>query len=170
MFQTKMKEICHAIHNSLGNNKLVECFLVDIEFKHESFVIKSLKCLPNFINNNYSFKPWNRSGHFASFNAPTENRSLSLKDYRFNRISECAIALLYHLDDIGKYLGKFTNIVNGMSILDRTFADMEILKPIYAALGLLGIHILKPLPIIPLSNDGQKGQLLNFDKNISVSL
>ena len=99
-----------------------------------------------------------------------ENRSLSLKDYRFNRISECAIALLYHLDDIGKYLGKFTNIVNGMSILDRTFADMEILKPIYAALGLLGIHILKPLPIIPLPNDGQKGQLLNFDKNISVSL
>ena len=31
-----------------------------------------------------------------------------------------------------------------MSVLDRTFADMKILKPIYAALGLLGIHILKP--------------------------
>ena len=31
-----------------------------------------------------------------------------------------------------------------MSILDRTIADVEILKPIYAALGLLGIHVLNP--------------------------
>ena len=144
MFQAKMKEIYHDIHNSLGNKAIVECFLVDIEFKHESFVIKSLKCLSNFINNNYSSKPWNRSGHLASFIAPKENRPLSLKDHHLNRISECALALLYHLDDIHKYLDKFTNIINGMSILDRTFADMEILQPIYAALGLLGIHILKP--------------------------
>ena len=144
MFQAKMKEIYHDIHNSLGNKAIVECFLVDIEFKHESFVIKSLKCLSNFINNNYSSKPWNRSGHLASFIAPKENRPLSLKDHHLNRISECALALLYHLDDIHKYLDKFTNIINGMFILDRTFADMEILQPTYAALGLLGIHILKP--------------------------
>ena len=101
-------------------------------------------CLSKFINNNNSSKPWNRSRHFASFTAPKENRSLSLKGHHFNRITECALALFYHLDDIGKYLDKFTNVVNGMSILHRTFADMEIIKPIYAALGLLGTLILKP--------------------------
>ena len=62
---------------------------------------------------------------------------------RVNMIIECALALLYHLDDTGQYQDKFTNI-NVMSILDRTFVDMEILKPIYVALGLLGINILKP--------------------------
>ena len=63
---------------------------------------------------------------------------------RVNMIIECALALLYHLDDTGQYQDKFTNIINVMSVLDRTFVDMEILKPIYVALGLLGINILKP--------------------------
>ena len=82
-------------------------------------------------------------------------------------IIECALALLYHLDDTGQYQDKFTNIINVMSILDRTFVDMEILKPIYVALGLLGINILKQY-LLP--NNGQKDQLLNFDKSITVSL
>ena len=86
---------------------------------------------------------------------------------RVNMIIECALALLYHLDDTGQYQDKFTNIINVMSILDRTFVDMEILKPIYVALGLLGINILKQY-LLP--NNGQKDQLLNFDKSITVSL
>ena len=73
--------------------------------------------------------------------------------HRSNRLSECALTLLYHLDDISKYLEKFTNIVNDMSILDRTFTDMEVLKPIYAALGLLGIHILKPYHYLMMDTD-----------------
>ena len=144
MFQGKIKGLCQDIHNSLGNKKIVESFLVDVDFKNESFVIKSIKCLSNFINQDYSAKPWNRSNHFASFIAPKKNKSLSLKDHRFNRLSECALMLLFHLDDISNYLGKYVNIVNGISILDRTFVEMEVLKPIYAAIALLGIHILKP--------------------------
>ena len=50
MFQAKMKEIYHDIHNSLGNKKVPECFLVDIDFKDKSFIIVSLKWLSNFIN------------------------------------------------------------------------------------------------------------------------
>ena len=37
MFQGKMKELCQEIHNSLGNKKITDCFLVDVEFKNESF-------------------------------------------------------------------------------------------------------------------------------------
>ena len=72
-----------------------------------------------------------------------KNKSLSLKDHRFNRLSECALALLFDLDDISNFLDKYINIVYGTSILDRTFVEMEVLKPIYAAIALLGIHILK---------------------------
>ena len=161
MFQGQMKGLCLDIHNSLGNKKITDCFLVDVEFKNESFIIKSLKCLSNFINKDYLSRPWNRSSHFASFIAPKENRSLSLKDHRFNRLSECALTILYHLDNIGNYLDKFRSIVNGISILDRTFADMEVLKPIYAALALLGVHILKPYQYLLMDQNTKYFTLLH---------
>ena len=118
MFQGKIKELCQEIHDSLGNKKIHECFLVDVEFKNESFVLKSLKCLSNFINKDYSAKPWNRHTHFSNFICPKKNHSLSLKDHRFNRLNDCALAILYHMDDITRYLEEFNNIINGITILD----------------------------------------------------
>ena len=43
MFQGKIKELCQDIHNSFGNKKIIESFLVYVDFKHESFVIQSIK-------------------------------------------------------------------------------------------------------------------------------
>ena len=70
--------------------------------------------------------------------------SLSLKDHRFNRLQDCCLSLLYHIDDIAQYLAKFSSIINGITILDRSFVEMEILKPIFASISLLGIHITRP--------------------------
>ena len=64
--------------------------------------------------------------------------SLSLKDHRFNQMQDCALTLLYHLDDIGEYLTKFSNISNGITLLDRSFVEMEVLNPIFATISLLG--------------------------------
>ena len=75
MFQGKIKELCQEIHDSLGNKKIHECFLVDVEFKNESFVLKSLKCLSNFINKDYA-KPWNSHTHFSKFICPKEKSFL----------------------------------------------------------------------------------------------
>ena len=72
--------------------------------------------------------------------------SLSLKDHRFNRMQDCALFLLYHLDDIGEYITKFSSISNGITVLDRSFVEMEVLKPIFAAISLLGEkHIKSPV-------------------------
>ena len=79
MFQGKIKELYQDIHNSLGNKKIAESFLVYVDFKNEFFVIKSIKCLSNFINQDYSAKPWNRSNHFASFVAPKKINHYLLK-------------------------------------------------------------------------------------------
>ena len=79
MFQGKIKELCQDIHNSLGDKKNIESFLVDVDFKNESFVIKSIKCFSNFINQDYSAKPWNSSNHFASFIAPKKINHYLLK-------------------------------------------------------------------------------------------
>ena len=73
MFQDKIKKLCQIIHSTLGDQKICDCFLVDIEFHNESFVIKAIKCLTNFINKDYSAKSWNRSNHFDQFIKPKKN-------------------------------------------------------------------------------------------------
>ena len=140
MFQGKIKGLCQQIHDSLGNQKINECFLVDIEFKNQSFIIKSLNCLLNFINRDNSSMPWNRCGHYEAFIKPKKNKSLSSKDRRFNCLPECAMAALYHIDDIAAYLEEYEHIINGITILDHSFVEMEVLKSIYKAISMLGIH------------------------------
>ena len=73
---------------------------------------------------------------------------LSLKDHRFNYLAECAMAALYHIDDIAAYLVEYEHIINGITILDCSFVEMEVLKPIYTAISMYGIHILKPFHVL----------------------
>ena len=70
MFQRKIKELCQELHDMIGKNRIKECFLVDIEFHSESFVIMSIKCLSNFICEEYSAKPWNRCNQFGKHIKP----------------------------------------------------------------------------------------------------
>ena len=117
------------MYDTIGKNKIKECFLVDVEFHSESFIVKSIKCLSNFISKENSSKPWNCCSHFSEFIKPNENRAISLKDHRFNRLQDCCLSLLYHLDDINNYLTGNSSILNDMAILDRGFLEMEMLKP-----------------------------------------
>ena len=86
MFQDKVKEIYQKIHNGLAVNKIKECFLVEVDLQNETFIYKAIQCITSFISKDFSAKPWNRQEHFDSFIAPKKNESLSLKDYRFNRL------------------------------------------------------------------------------------
>ena len=71
------------MHDSLRQQKTSDCFLAGNEFQNELFVLRAIKCLPNFIN--HSLKPWNHCNHhFQEFIASKENMSFSLKDNRFN--------------------------------------------------------------------------------------
>ena len=45
------------------------------------------------------------------------------------------------MDDIYHYLETYENMINGITILVRNFLEMEVLKPIYASIALVGIHI-----------------------------
>ena len=170
MFQDKVKSLYQILHSSLGAQKISECFLVDIDFQNESFVIKAIKCLTNFINKDYSAKPWNRASHFSEFIKPKLNMSLTLKDHRFNRLFDCALSVLYHLDDISEYLDKFSSIVNGITILDRSFVEMEILKPILTAISLLGIHVTRPFHSLLLDEKTTYSSLLDAFKALNSDL
>ena len=115
-----------------------------MSFGQGSFISKALSCLCAFINKDYSEKPWNRQADFDTFIHPKTNESLSLKDHRFNRIFECCTHTLFHLDDISHALDIHKNVVNGLAVLDRSFLDMDVLKPLFCAFSLIGIHIANP--------------------------
>ena len=170
LFQRKIKELCQLVHDGFGVKKLSDCFLVDVDFRNESFVVKAIKCLTNFINRDFSAKPWNRCSHFESFIQPKKNMSLSLKDHRFNRLQDCALACLHHLEDISSYLEAFPTINNGIAILDRSFVDMEILKPILATISLLGVHITRPFQALLLHKDTNYSSLLKAFKELYENL
>ena len=144
MFQNKIKLLFEQIHDTLGKKKIKDCFLVDVDFHSESFVLKAIKCLSNFINKDYSCKKWNRYNHFSDFIKPKENMSLSLKDHRFNRLNDCCLSIIYHLYDIASYFEKFSSVNNGITILERSFIDIEVLKRIFAAVSLMGVQITRP--------------------------
>ena len=137
MFQRVVKTLFQEIHDALGTNAIKDSFTTEIDFKHESFIY-------------YSSKPWNRQQPFDSFISPKMNESLSLKDHRFDRRFECCLRTLYHLDDIKQYLETHKSILNDIAILDRSFLDMELLKPIFCSVALIGIHFTKPYLVLLL--------------------
>lgn len=134
-------------------------------------MLKSIKCLTKFVNKENSAKPWNRHSHFSSFISPKTNETIELKDHRFNRLNDCCMLLLYHLDDIAEYLLKFEHVTNNMAILDRSFVEMaEVLKPIYCATALLGIHILRPFLRLLIDTDTTYETLLTAFPKLNSEL
>ena len=70
MMQIKVKEVFHLIHNTIGSDRVKECFLTDNDLANEDFITTAITCLSNFINKDYSAKTWNRQSHFDNFNKP----------------------------------------------------------------------------------------------------
>ena len=115
-------------------------------------------------------KPWNRQKHFDTFIHPKKNEFLSLKDHKFNRIFECWFSLVHHMVDIKSYLEKFSSVANGLSIINRSFLDMEVLKPIFCATSLIGGHITGPYQYLLINVDRSYETLLQvFYKHYTLS-
>ena len=51
---------------------------------------------------------------------------------------------MHNLNDIADYLNANSTIINDIAILDRSFIEMELLKPNYGAIALLGLNITRP--------------------------
>ena len=49
--------------------------------------------------------------------------------------------LVHHMDDVKSCLEKCSSAINGLSIIDCNFLNMEVLKPIFFATSLIGIRI-----------------------------
>jgi len=78
-----IRKISFTMHDSTAHNlKVLEgaCEELGVVDKIPGTLVS------NFINSDYSAKPWNRYSHFSDFIKPKKNYSLSLKDHRFNRL------------------------------------------------------------------------------------
>ena len=81
MMRGKVKSVFKEIHDALGKGVIKECFMVDIDFRNDSFFEKALHCLTSLISNEFSSKPWNRQQEFDFFIKPKKNESFCLKDH-----------------------------------------------------------------------------------------
>ena len=57
------------------------------------------------------------------------------------------------MDDIKSYLEKFSSVFNGLSTIDRSFLNMEVLKFFVCAISLIGIHITGPYQFLLINVD-----------------
>ena len=169
MMQVKVKSVFKEIHDALGTGVIKECFMVDTDLCNDSLFKKALHCLTSFISNEFSSKPWNRQQEFDFFIKPKKNESFCLKDHRFNRLFDCALTVLYHLDDIRQFLDKFGNIINDITILDCSFYDMELFKPLFCATALIGIHIGQPFLSLLLDTETNYDTLLDAFPKAAVN-
>ena len=72
------------------------------------------------------------------------NHRSNNNNHLFNRLQDCCLSLMHHLNDIADYLNANSTIINNVAILDRSFSEMEFLKPIYGAIAFLRLHITRP--------------------------
>ena len=64
------------------------------------------------------------------------------------------------MDDIKPYLEKLSSVFNGLSTIDRSFLNMEILKFFVCAATLIGIHITGPYQFLLIKVDTSYDTLL----------
>ena len=81
-------------------------------------------------------------------NVYSNNHQSNNNDHLFNHLQDCYLSLMHHLNDIQDYLNANSTIINYIAILDRSFIEMELLKPIYGAIALLGLHINRPFHVL----------------------
>jgi hypothetical protein len=109
--------------------------------------------MTRFINHDFDHKPWNKSNEFDLHIAPKPNKSVSLKDERFNRLTlTCAISL-YHVDDVASFLQKYEHVTNQLACIVRCFLELDFLKVMYCAGALIGLHLVEPYLSLTTSAD-----------------
>lgn len=82
---------------------------------------QSLDCLTRLINHDFDHKPWNKSSEFDLYIDWKQNKSVSLKDERFNRLTLTCAVSLYHIEDLAAYLAKYEHVTNQLACIVRYF-------------------------------------------------
>ena len=144
MFNRIITKHWASLENAIGRDKIYSNFLVNATTNASSVTEQALDCMTRLINHDFDHKPWNKSHEFDIHISPKENKSVSLKDERFNRLTlTCAVAL-YHYDDVVSFLEKYEHVTNQLACTVRSFQDLNFLKVLFCVGALIGLHLVEP--------------------------
>ncbi|KAK6168680.1 hypothetical protein SNE40_019871 [Patella caerulea] len=170
MFNRVVTKQWAEIEDTIGRDKIYSSFLVNATTNSSSVTEQALDCITRLINHDFDHKPWNKSNEFDSHIAPKKNKSVSLKDERFNRLTlTCAVAV-YHLDDVSDFLEKFEHVTNQLACIVRCFMELDFLKILYVTGALLGLHLVEPFLSLTTSTATTYSKLIPAFKQLHVDL
>ncbi|KAK6171675.1 hypothetical protein SNE40_018117 [Patella caerulea] len=144
MFNRVITKQWAELENIIEREKIYSTFLVNATTNHASVTEQALDCTTRLINHDFDHKQWNKSREFDAFISPKKNKSVSLKDERFNRLTLTCAVMLYHYDDVTSFLQKFEHVTNQLACIVRCFQDLDFLKVLYASGALIGLHLVEP--------------------------
>lgn len=144
MFNRVITKQWAEVENTLGRDKIYSNFLVNATTTATSVTEQALDCMTRLINHDFDHKPWNKSREFDLHIAPRPNKSVSLKDEHFNRLTLTCAVCLYHVDDVMSFLQKYEHVTNQLACIVRCFLELDFLKVIYCAGALIGLHLVEP--------------------------
>lgn len=160
MFNRVITKQWAEIENTVGRDKIYSNFLVNATTTATSVTEQALDCMTRLINHNFDHKPWNKSNEFDLHISPKPNKSVCLKDERFNRLTlTCAISL-YHLEDVASFLTKYEHVSNQLACIVRCFLDLDFLKVMYCTGALIGLHLVEPYLSLTMSSETTYSHLI----------
>jgi hypothetical protein len=170
MFNRVITKQWAEIENTIGRDKIYSNFLVNVTTSATSVTEQALDCMTRLINHDFDHKPWNKAGEFDLHISPKRNKSVSLKDERFNRLTlACAISL-YHVEDVASFLTKFEHVTNQLACIVRCFLDMDFLKVMYCAGALTGLHLVEPYLSLTISKETTYSKLIPAFQQLYLEL
>ena len=152
MFNRVITKQWVEIENTLGRDKIYSNLLCNATTSSTSVTEQALDCLTRLITHDFDQKPWNKSNEFDLHIAPRQNKSVSLKDERFNRLTlTCAISL-YHVDEVASFLQIYEHVTNHLlACIVRCFLDLDFLKIFLGSL--IGLHLVEPFLSLTMAAD-----------------
>jgi hypothetical protein len=159
MFNRVITKQWAEIENAIGRDKIYSNFLVNVTTASSSVTEQALDCMTRLINHDFDHKPWNKSNEFDLHISPKLNKSVSLKDERFNRLTLTCAVTLYHIEDLVSFLAKYEHVTNQLACIVRCFLDMDFLKIMYCAGALIGLHLVEPYLSLTMSSETSYSKL-----------
>ena len=166
MFNRVLVKHWARIENVIGRDKIYSNFLVNATTNASSVTEQALDCTTRLINHDFDHKPWNKSSEFDVHISPKQNKSVSLKDERFNRLTLTCAITLFHFNDVSTFLEKYEHVTNQLACIVRCFLELDFLKIMYCVGALIGLHLVEPFLSLTTSTDTRYSKLIPAFKGL----
>ena len=160
LFKRVITKTWNNVENVISRDKIYSSFLVNATIYTSTVTEQSLDCISRLISHEFDHKSWNKAKEFDLYIAPKKNKSVRMRDERFNRLTLLCAITLYHLEDVDGYLTKFEHVTNQLACIVRCFLDIDFLKAFYCTGALIGLYLVEPFLSLTTSTNTTYSKLI----------